>query len=154
MRVTGFVRTCALAVVSMGGTIGVAAADEQIMLDGAGTTGSAVFALDTSASPRRIVVRTTQSGVAGSRIEVTVDKAKKPAYNHILTMEECKFGDNGSTCEIIIPASEPAYGAILGQFRRGRAGHIKVMDAGVMLLDLTAPLHDFSKTLSRNRPRR
>jgi len=70
----------------MGGTIGVAAADEQIMLGGAGTTGSAVFALDTSASPRRIVVRTTQSGVAGSRIEVTVDKAKKPAYNHILTM--------------------------------------------------------------------
>jgi hypothetical protein len=71
-----------------------------------------------------------------------------------LVVADQLLGGAGSTCEIIIPASEPAYGAILGQFRRGRAGHIKVMNAGVMLLDLTAPLRDFSKTLGRNRPRR
>ena len=94
-------------------------------------------------------MRTSQAGVAGSRIEVTVDKARKPTFSHIFTMDECRFGDDGSRCETVIPASVPAFAAIISQFERGRVGHIKVSDAGVMLLDLTGSLRGFAKSVSR-----
>ena len=71
-------------------------------------------------------MRTTQVGVAGSRIEVTIDKAKKPAFSHLFTTEECKFGDSGSKCEVIVPASNPAYATILAQFKHGRVARVTV----------------------------
>ena len=95
----------------------------------------------------RIVVRTTQVGVAGSRIEVFVDKAKTPAFGHLFATAECKFGDSGSKCEVIVPASNPAYAAILSQFKRGRVARVTVDDAGVMKMDQTASLKGFTKSL-------
>ena len=86
---------------------------------GEATGPNAVFAFDNEANPHRIVVRATQVGVAGSRIEVIVDKAKTPAFSHLFATAECKFGDSGSKCEVIIPASNRAYAAILAQFKRG-----------------------------------
>ena len=108
MCVTRLVLACLVGIISVPGALLVAAANEQVMLRAGEAAGSnAVFALDNGAKPRQIVVRTTRAGVAGSRIEVTVDKAKKPALSHIFTTQECKFGDNGSECEVVIPASEP-----------------------------------------------
>ena len=52
-----------------------ALAAEAIMLRaGAATGANAIFAFD-KGKPHRIVVRTSQAGIAGSRIEVFVDKA-------------------------------------------------------------------------------
>ena len=102
-------------------------------------------------SPDGIVVRTTQVGVAGSRIEVFVDKAKRPAFGHLFATTECKFGDSGSKCEVIVPASSPAYAAILTQFKRGRVARVTVDDAGVMKMDQTASLKGFTKSLRLRR---
>ena len=107
---------------------------------------NAIFAFD-KAKPHRIVVRTTQVGVAGSRIEVFVDKAKRPAFRHLFAADECKFGDSGSKCEVIVPASNPAYAAILAQFKRGRVARVTVDDAGAMKMDQTASLKGFTKSL-------
>jgi len=147
MCVTRLALACSVGIMSLAGAAQVAGADEEIMLRAGEAAGSnAVFALDKGAKPQQIVVRTTQAGVAGSRIEVTVDKAKKPAFSHIFTTQECKFGDSGSKCEVVIPASNTAYAAIITQFRLGRAGHITVADAGVMTIDLTVSLLGFLKT--------
>ena len=108
---------------------------------------NAVFAFDKSAKPHRIVVRTTQVGIAGSRIEVFVDKAKTPAFSHLFAPAECKFGDTGSKCEVFVPASNPAYAAILAQFKRGLVARVTVDDAGVMKMDQTASLKGFTKSL-------
>ena len=97
--------------------------------------------------PHRIVVRTTQVGIGGSRFEVFVDKTKTPAFRHLFSTAECKFGDSGSNCEVIVPASDPAYAEILGQFKRGRVARVTVDDAGVMKMDQTASLKGFSKSL-------
>ena len=105
-----------------------------------------MFAFD-NAKPHRIVVRTTQVGVAGSRIEVFVDKAKTPAFRHLFDAAECKFGDNGSKCQVVVPASDPAYAAILAQFKRGRVARVAVDDAGAMKMDETASLKGFTKSL-------
>jgi hypothetical protein len=136
------------------GAAQVAGAKEEIMLRAGEAAGpNAVLAFDNGVKPQQIIVRTTQAGVAGSRIEVTVDKAKTSPFNHIFTTQECKFDDGGSKCEVVIPASDPAYAAILVQFKRGRVGHIIVADAGVMMFDQTVSLLGFSKTLRDGRRR-
>jgi hypothetical protein len=124
-----------------------ALAAEAITLRAGEATGpNAVFAFD-KRKPHRILVRTTQVGVAGSRIEVFVDRAKTPAFRHLFASAECKFGDSGSKCEVIVPASDPAYWSILAQFKRGRVARVTVDDAGVMKMDQTASLEGFAKSL-------
>jgi hypothetical protein len=114
-----------------------------------GVTGgaNAVFVFDRTAKPRAIVLRTTRVGVTGSRIEVTVDKVKTPVLSHFFAAGECKFGDAGSACEVIIPAKDPAYRAILSRFKSGRLARVTVMDAGVMTMDETASLEGFAHAL-------
>jgi len=130
------------------GPLQIALATETVMLQAGEATGpNVVFAFDKEANHHRIVVRTTQVGVAGSRIEVFVDKAKTPAFRHVFTSAECKFGDSGSKCEVIVPASSPAYAAILAQFKRGRVARVTVDDAVVMKMDQTASLKGFTKSL-------
>jgi hypothetical protein len=130
------------------GPVQIAQAAEATMLRAGAATGpNAVFAFDKEAKPRRIVVRTVQVGVAGSRIEVFVDKAKRPAFRHVFTTAECKFGDSGSKCQVIVRASSPAYGAILAQFKRGRVARVTVDDAGAMKIDQTASLNGFARSL-------
>jgi hypothetical protein len=125
-----------------------ASAGEAIMLRAGEATGpNAVFAFDKETKPRAIVVRTTQAGVAGSRIEVGIDKAKTLALSHIFTTEECKFGDGGSKCELIIPVSSPAFARIRDQFKRGRLARVSIQDAGVMKMDQTVSLIGFTKAI-------
>jgi hypothetical protein len=130
------------------GPVQIALAAETIMLRAGEATGpNAIFTFDKETKPRAIVVRTIQIGVAGSRIEVFVDKAKTPAFRHVFATAECKFGDGGSKCEVTIPASNPAYAGILAQFKRGRVARVTVDDAGSMKMDQTAPLEGFTKSL-------
>ena len=131
-----------------GGFVQIALAAEAIMLRAGEATGpNAVFAFDKEAKPHRIIVRTTQVGVAGSRIEVFVDKAKTPAFSHLFTAAECKFGDSGSKCEVIVPASNPGYAAILAQFKRGLVARVTIDDAGAMKMDQTVSLKGFTKSV-------
>jgi hypothetical protein len=130
------------------GSFRIALAAEAVMLRAGDATGpDVVFTFDKEANHHRIVVRTTQVGVVGSRIEVFVDKAKTPAFRHVFPSTECKFGDSGSKCEVIVPASSRDYAAILAQFKRGRVVRVTVEDAGVMKMDQTASLKGFTKSL-------
>ena len=148
MRTARRLLVSSFAITLAGGLAQNVLAAEVIMLRAGEATGpNAVFAFDKAAKPHRIVVRTTQVGVAGSRIEVFVDKAKRPAFSHLFTTAECKFGNSGSKCEVIVPASSPAYAAILAQFKRGRVARVTVDDAGVMKMDQTTSLSGFIKSL-------
>jgi alkylation response protein AidB-like acyl-CoA dehydrogenase len=129
------------------GTAAVAEAAEATLRVGTADGANAVFVFDRTAKPRAIVLRTTQVGVAGSRIAVTVDKAKKPLLSHVFAANECKFGNTGSACEIVIPAADPAYRQILWRFKRGRIARVTIMDAGVMKMDATALLDGFAHAL-------
>ena len=147
MRIVSRLLVSSFVIAFAGGLAQNAAAAEAVMLRAGEATGpNAIFAFD-KAKPHRIVVRTTQAGVAGSRIEVFVDKAKNPAFRHLFAADECKFGDSGSRCEVIIPSSSPVYAAILAQFKRGRVARVTVDDAGAMKMDQTASLAGFTKSL-------
>lgn len=108
---------------------------------------NATFAFDVNAKPPAIVLRTTQVGVAGSRIEVTVDHFKMPVFSHVFAPGECKFGESGSVCEVAIPAKDAAYRAILAGFKRGLVARVTLQDAGVMKMDQTASLKGFANML-------
>lgn len=148
MRNVSLLLLSSLVLTFAAGPVQIALATESIMLRAGEPTGpNVVFAFDGDAKPHRIVVRTTQVGIGGSRFEVFVDRAKTPAFRHLLSTAECKFGDSGSKCEVIVPASDPAYAQILGQFKRGRVARVTVEDAGVMKMDQTASLKGFAKSL-------
>jgi hypothetical protein len=148
MCIARLLLTSSVVVISVVGTAQIARAAEVIMLRAGEAAGpNAVFAFQKDQKPQKIVVRTTQAGVAGSRIEVTIDKAKTSAFSHIFTTEECKFGDGGSQCEVLIPSSSAAYRAIIDQFKRGLVAHLTVMDAGVMKMDQIVSLKGFAKSL-------
>jgi hypothetical protein len=114
---------------------------------GAADGPNAAFVFDGNAKAPGIVLRTARVGVAGSRIEVTVDQAKEPVFSHIFAPGECKFGESGSACELTIPRKDAAYRAILARFKRGRLARVTVQDAGVMKMDQTAPLKGLANTL-------
>jgi hypothetical protein len=148
MRTAGRLLASSLVITFAARPAQIALAAEAIMLRAGEATGpNAVFAFDKAATPHKIVVRTTQVGVVGSRIEVIVDKAKTPAFSHRFASAECKFGDSGSKCEVDIPASDPAYAAILTQFKRGHVARVTVDDAGAMKMDQTVSLKGFTKSL-------
>jgi hypothetical protein len=148
MRTVSRLLLSSLVIAFAAGPLQIGLAAESVMLRAGDATGpNVVFAFDKEANHHRIVVRTTQVGVAGSRIEVFVDKAKTPTFRHVFPSTECKFGDSGSECEVIVPASSPAYAAILAQFKRGRVARVTVDDAGVMKMDQTASLKGFTKSL-------
>jgi hypothetical protein len=92
MCVTRLVPACFAGIMSLLGAAQVAGAGEEIMLRAGEAAGpNAVLAINNGAKPQQVIVRTTQAGVAGSRIEVTIDKAMTPAFSHIFTTQECKF---------------------------------------------------------------
>jgi hypothetical protein len=108
---------------------------------------NAVFILDEDAKPPMIVLRTARLGVAGSRIVVTVDHVRKPVFSHIFGPGQCKFGDTGSDCEVIIPPMDVAYRTILARFKHGRLARVTVQDAGVHEVDQTVSLSGFAHAL-------
>ena len=140
----------AILILIMMGVTEIASAGETIMLRAGEATGpNAVFAFDRAAKPHAIVLHTTQVGVAGSRFEVSIDRAERPVFDHIFGTEECKFGDSGSRCEVVIPASTPDYASILRAFRRGRLARVTIQDAGVMKMDQTVSLIGFTAASRR-----
>jgi hypothetical protein len=148
MRTVSRLLLSSLVIAFAAGALQIGLAAESLMLRAGDATGpNVVFAFDKEANHHRIVVRTTQVGVVGSKIEVFVDKAKTPAFRHVFPSTECKFGDSGSECEVIVPASSPDYAAVLAQFKRGRVARVTVDDAGVMKMDQTASLKGFTKSL-------
>jgi hypothetical protein len=148
MCIARILLTSSIVIMSAAGAVQIARASEMITLRAGEATGpNVIFSFDIGAKPQKIVVRSTQFGVAGSRIEVAIDNAKKPAFSHIFTTEECKFGDGGSKCEVLVPASNAAYGMILAQFKRGLVARVTVTDAGVMKMGQTVSLKGFARSL-------
>jgi hypothetical protein len=148
MRIAGRLLISCFLIAMVAESVRIAQAAEAIMLRAGEATGpNAVFAFDKEAKPHRIVVRTVQVGVVGSRIEVFVDKARTPAFSHLFAASECKFGDSGSKCEVVVPAPSRAYAAILAEFKRGRIARVTVDDAGAMKMDETASLKGFTQSL-------
>ncbi len=128
----------------------VRAAETIVMTAGDPAGATVTFSFDKDTSPRVIVLRTKQAGVASSVLSIYVDKAKAASFKHTLAADECKFPSGGpSECAVTVPETDPAYAAIVAIFKAGKEARILVEDAGVMAMDHTASLIGFTKSFDQ-----
>lgn len=137
--------------VGLSGALGSAAFAEDFSLmlgDPAGQHVALMFAAD-KASDKAVVVTTRLAGVAGSRVSLSIDKAKDNIINHILADQECKFVDNASTCEFAIPGGTNEYARIVDAFKKGLTVHVEVETAGSMEMQNDISLKGFTKNFNK-----
>ena len=123
-----------------------AATHDVVVQAGGAQEAHVIFTFDQRTGPRRLVLRTSVAGVAGSRLAVSVDGGA-PVIDHILTPDECKFVDDGSRCEVVIAGDDPAYAAVTHAFRTGRAARVTIEDAGAMKMDHPLSLRGLGRAL-------
>jgi hypothetical protein len=80
----------------------VTSATAAVLLLQAGAVGkpNVAFEVDQSKAPKQLFLRTDQAGVAGSALDVSIDGRQKPALHHIFTVDECRFVEQQSRCEV------------------------------------------------------
>ena len=92
-----------------------------------------------------LVVSTVQVGVAGSRLQLSIDRSKTPLVDRILATDECKFDDKGSLCTFAIQGNTPEYAAVVDAFKKGLTVHIELTNAGSMEMSEDISLVGFTK---------
>jgi hypothetical protein len=151
MRKTKIFHGLAAATLLSGLLAGQAMAQEALNLmfgDPAGEHATVTFSPDKTGA-QAIVVGTHLVGVAGSRLSLSVDRAGNNIVDHILTAEECKFGDTGSDCSFAIAGDSPEYATLVTAFKRGLKLHIEVENAGSMEMSQDISLIGFTKAYGK-----
>ena len=97
------------------------------------------------AGPDAIVVSTVRVGVAGSRLQLAIDRSRATLIDRILSTEDCRFDDKGSVCSFAIAGDTPEYGAIVDAFKRGLNLHIELTNAGSTEMSEDISLRGFTK---------
>lgn len=92
-----------------------------------------------------LVVSTMQVGVAGSRLQLAIDRSKSPLVDRVLATDDCKFNDKGSICTFAIAGDTPEYGAIVDAFKKGLTLHIELTNAGSTEMSEDISLVGFTK---------
>ena len=117
----------------------------------AGGAGAAnvLFEIDKAKTPKQIVLKTELAGVAGSVLDVFIDRNQKPVLHHLFSGDECKFVEQQSHCEVIFAAGSPEFAALVNGFVKGRNAKVTVADAGVMKMDHAVSLKGVARLLSR-----
>jgi len=96
-----------------------------------------------------LVVSTVQVGVAGSRLQLAIDRSKSPLLDRILKAEDCKFDDKGSICSFTIAGGTSEYDAVVDAFKKGLTLHIELTNAGSMEMSEDISLKGFTKAYGK-----
>jgi hypothetical protein len=96
-----------------------------------------------------LIVSTVQVGVAGSRLQLAIDRSKSPLLDRILKAEDCKFDDKGSVCSFAIAGGTPEYSAIVDAFKKGLTLHIELTNAGSMEMSEDISLKGFTRAYGK-----
>jgi hypothetical protein len=125
---------------------GASAADVLLRAGEAGAP-NILFQADRAKAPKQIVVETEQVGVAGSVLEVFIDKNKKPILHHLFAGDECKFIEQESRCEVSFAVGSREFAVLVNGFVKGRNAKVTVADAGVMTMDHAVSLKGIARRL-------
>jgi hypothetical protein len=108
-----------------------------------------LFEIDKARTPKQIVLITEQAGVAGSVIDVFIDRNQKPVLHHLFAGDECKFIEQQSRCEVSFAVESPEFAGLVNGFVKGRNAKVTVADAGVMKMDHAVSLKGVARLLGR-----
>ncbi len=92
-----------------------------------------------------IGVETHQVGNPGAKLSIWVDRNPSRLFSRILTTDNCKYGDDGTHCRLVIARNSPEYRRFVAEFKRGNTVHIEVENAGVMQMSSSASLTGFTR---------
>ncbi len=108
--------------------------------------GHAIVTFDKNrAAKTALKIETFLAGVAGSKVSIFIDKDPNAIFFHTLTTDECRFGEQGSTCIIVLQGRVAAYGRLIHGFRNGRISRLQIETGGVMAMSHTASLNGFKQ---------
>jgi hypothetical protein len=105
------------------------------------------FEVDQPKAPKQLVLRTDQAGVSGSVLDVSIDGRQKPALHHIFTVDECRFVEQQSRCEVNFGAGSQEFEDLLKGLIRDRQARVTIADAGVMKMDHLISLKGVARRL-------
>jgi hypothetical protein len=120
-----------------------------VLQAGAAGAPSVVFEIDQTRDPKQIGFRTKQAGVAGSVLDVVIDGHPKPVLHHMFTVDECRFVEQQSRCEVSFAMRSDEFMELVKGFIRGRQARITIADAGVMKMDHLVSLKGVARRIRR-----
>jgi hypothetical protein len=120
-----------------------------VLQAGAAGAPSVVFEIDQARDPKQIGFKTEQAGVAGSVLEVVIDGHPKPVLRHMFTVDECRFVEQQSRCEVSFAKGSEEFVQLINGFIRGRQARITIADAGVMKMDHLVSLRGVARRIGR-----
>jgi hypothetical protein len=94
-----------------------------------------------------LMIETRRVGVAGSRLAISIDDRKRPAFATVLNARQCRFDDDGSRCLIRIGQGSPAYRRLVAALEKGRTAHVQIINAGSMQMSEDVDLAGFRRSL-------
>ena len=124
-----------------------AASTPQIMA-GSPTGRNVAFIFDKGTSSElggELRIATHLVGNPGARLSIWVDHSRHPLFSRILSTDDCKYGDDGARCRVVVEGRSPAYRQFVISFKRGRTVHVEVRNAGVMQMSEDVSLVGFTR---------
>jgi hypothetical protein len=121
------------AVVALASSLAEAAQPAQLMV-GDPSGRNAVFSFDQDNNGRATALRieTHQVGDPGAKLSIWVDHSRSRLFSRILTTDDCKYGDDGARCRLVIDRRNPDYRRFVIAFKLGKTAHIEVQNAAIM----------------------
>ena len=141
--ITAALVACAGALVP---SLGEAKQPVQIMA-GEPSGSNVVFSFDQDGGTKGLRIETHLVGNPGAELSIWVDHSKLKLFSRVLTTNDCKYGDDGAKCRLVVDRKNPDYRRFAVAFKRGRTAHIEVENAGVMQMSNDISLVGFTRKL-------
>jgi hypothetical protein len=133
-------------VVTLSPSLAEAAQPTQLMV-GDPSGRNAVFSFDQGSNGRITALRieTHQVGNPGAKLSIWVDHSRSRLFSRFLTTDDCKFGNDGAQCRLVIGRNNPDYRRFVVAFKLGKTAHIEVQNAAVMEMSNDVSLVGFMR---------
>ena len=141
--ITAALVTCAATLVPS-----LSEAREPVQIMAGDPSGSnVIFSFDQDGDTKELRIETHLVGNPGAQLSIWVDHSKNSLFSRVLTTNDCKYGDDGAKCRLVIDRKNPDYRRFIVAFKLGRTAHIEVKNAGVMQMSKDISLVGFTGKL-------
>jgi hypothetical protein len=130
-------------------SLGKARQPAQIMA-GNPSGSNVVFSFDQTAEGSGLRIETHLVGNPGAQLSIWIDHSKQKLFSRVLTTSDCKYGNDGATCRLVVDRKNSDYRRFIVAFKRGRTAHVEVQNAGVMQMSNDISLIGFAQKFGSN----
>jgi hypothetical protein len=115
-----------------------------LMLSAAGGSAEIVFHDDMKATDA-FTIRLIGLVAPGSRIRISIDRAKAALTDRIIQTEDCNFGLDPAVCLVQITGGSPEFVGLVQAFKAGLVSHLDITNPGSKSMTSDTSLAGFTK---------